>query len=170
VPKAVRNATRYDDGSVLLECVRLAWPHIANPYSSPIWRHPAYFTKLLLPKVRDEVAELIFEIERYLSLHVKEMKGGSLLRDGDDELLSPFEEGQGHWIISCRSESRPMAIGRNGDLLSRIQAEEIFYPGVWADVLIQPQLLIHPEFGARMICSFNVVQWAMDDVSFVKSK
>src|ERR1700748_3847364 len=141
---------RYGDESIFLKGVRLAWPHIGKPYRPSIIPTVQYSATLMLPKDRIHSARLIFGAEKKLLQGRTDTNvSRGVLRDGDfvDDGRLHFEEGRGHWIIATRAVCRPYALGRQNELLNRDEAESLFYPGVWANVLIEPKLVVTRGYG-----------------------
>lgn len=167
IAKKVKNAILYTDGTIRISGVRFSYPHLAKPYKGDDDKGEAKFGLVgMLPKkthraARDLCNERIDEL-------LKENKVKALpsdkkfLRDGDD---SGKEDYADHWTVSARETRRPPLRNRANEVVEPEDANEVFQPGFWGDILIRPWYQ-NNKFGKRVNAGLSSVQMVKKDEVF----
>ncbi len=167
IAKKVKNAILYADGTIRISGVRFSYPHLAKPYKGDDDKGEAKFGLVgMMPKkthraARDLINERIDEL-------LKENKVKALpsdkkfLRDGDD---SGKEDYADHWTVSARETRRPPLRNRSNEVVEPEDANEVFQPGYWGDILIRPWYQ-NNKFGKRVNAGLSSVQMVKKDEVF----
>lgn len=167
VKKKVKNAILYTDGTIRISGVRFSYPHLRRPYKGDDDKGEAKFGVVaLLPKKTHRAAKDLIK-ERIEEL-LKENKVKALssdkkfLRDGD---ASGKAEHEGHYTVSARESRRPPLRNRDNSVVEPEDADEVFQPGYWGDVLIRPWYQ-NNKFGKRVNAGLSSVQFVKKDEVF----
>lgn len=167
IKKKVKNAILYTDGTIRISGVRFSYPHLRKPYKGDDDKgEPKYGLVALLPKKTHRAAKDLIK-ERIEEL-LKENKVKSLasdrkfLRDGD---TSGKPEHEGHYTVSARETRRPPLRNRDNSVVEPEDADEVFQPGYWGDVLIRPWYQ-NNKYGKRVNAGLSSVQFVKKDEVF----
>jgi hypothetical protein len=167
VKKKVKNAILYTDGSIRISGVRFSYPHLRKPYKGDDDKGEAKFGVVaLLPKATHRAAKDLIK-ERIEEL-LKENKVKALpsdkkfLRDGDQ---SGKAEHEGMYTVSARESRRPPLRNRDNSVVEPEDADEVFQPGYWGDVLIRPWYQ-NNKYGKRVNAGLSSIQFVKKDEIF----
>ncbi len=167
IKKKVKNAILYTDGTIRISGVRFSYPHLAKAYKGDDDKgEPKFGLVGMMPKKTHEAAKKLIE-ERIAEL-LKENKVKSLasdkkfLRDGDE---SGKEDYEGHWTVSARETRRPPLRDRQNNVVEPEDANEVFQPGYWGDILIRPWYQ-NNSYGKRVNAGLSSVQFVRKDETF----
>lgn len=167
IKKKVKNAILYTDGTIRISGVRFSYPHLKKPYKGDGDQGEAKFGVVgLLPKKTHRAAKDLIK-ERIEEL-LKENKVKSLasdkkfLRDGDQ---SGKAEHEGHYTVSARESRRPPLRNRDNSVVEPEDADEVFQPGYWGDILIRPWYQ-NNKFGKRVNAGLSSIQFVKKDEVF----
>ena len=167
IKKKVKNAILYVDGSIRISGVRFSYPHLRKPYKGDDDKGEAKFGLVgLLPKKTHRAAKDLIK-ERIEEL-LKENKVKALpsekkfLRDGDS---SGKPEHEGHYTVSARETRRPPLRNRDNTVVEPEDADEVFQPGYWGDILIRPWYQ-NNKYGKRVNAGLSSVQFVRKDEVF----
>lgn len=173
--KKVKNGVLYSDGTIRVERVRVSYPHVgmAHAMKDPktgVLGKPIFSITCLLNKTEhaEVVRELITPNNKRLMEENKCEKvkaDAKFIRDGDGELVDS-EEAKGHFTVSCRESRKPLVMNKAGEFIEAAEADQMFYGGCWAHVIIRPWYQETPEYGKRLNCGFVSVRFYRDDESF----
>lgn len=171
----VTNAILYSDGTIKLENVRLSFPHIGTPQEQKNDAgevEKSFGLVAMLPKkthaaAKDLIKKTIQKISSDNDAKVATDKW--FLADGDDK---EREEYEGMFIVSASNRrNRPSARKRDGSVMTPAEADDMFYGGCWANVLIRPwyfngKAKNGKNYPKRVLAGFVAVQFLRDDESF----
>ena len=167
IKKKVKNAILYTDGTIRISGVRFSYPHLKKPYKGDGDTGEAKFGVVgLMPKKTHRAAKDLVK-ERIEEL-LKENKVKSLasdkkfLRDGDQ---SGKAEHEGHYTVSARESRRPPLRNRDNSVVEPEDADEVFQPGYWGDILIRPWYQ-NNKFGKRVNAGLSSIQFVKKDEVF----
>jgi hypothetical protein len=167
IKKKVKNAILYTDGSIRISGVRFSYPHLKKPYKGDGDQGEAKFGIVgLLPKATHRAAKDLIK-ERIEEL-LKENKVKALpsdkkfLRDGDQ---SGKDEHAGMYTVSARESRRPPLRNRANEVVEPEDADEVFQPGYWGDILIRPWYQ-NNKYGKRVNAGLSSVQMVKKDEVF----
>lgn len=167
IKKKVKNAILYTDGTIRISGVRFSYPHLKKPHKGDGDQGEAKFGVVgLLPKKTHRAAKDLIK-ERIEEL-LKENKVKSLasdkkfLRDGDQ---SGKAEHEGHYTVSARESRRPPLRNRDNSVVEPEDADEVFQPGYWGDILIRPWYQ-NNKFGKRVNAGLSSIQFVKKDEVF----
>lgn len=167
IKKKVKNAILYTDGTIRISGVRFSYPHLKKPYKGDGDAGEAKFGVVgLMPKKTHRAAKDLVK-ERIEEL-LKENKVKSLasdkkfLRDGDQ---SGKAEHEGHYTVSARESRRPPLRNRDNSVVEPEDADEVFQPGYWGDILIRPWYQ-NNKFGKRVNAGLSSIQFVKKDEVF----
>lgn len=178
VVKEVPHAKLYNDGTILVSDVRLAYPHVFVPYQGKNDDgkdgKAKYGLVGLMPKQREYFAakNLIREhIVAMIQEHkVKDIRADNkFLRDGD---LAAKDEYAGNYTISASETHRPIVRTNKRDpktgkamKLDPAKDQEIIYGGCWGNILIRPWWMDN-RYGKKVNAGLVAVQFTRDDEPF----
>jgi hypothetical protein len=171
----VSNAVLYSDGTVKLENVRLSFPHIGTPQEQKNDAgdiEKSYGLVAMLPKethvaAKDLIKKIIQDLAAKNEAKVATDKW--FLADGDDKERAEYED---NYIVSASDrKNRPSARNRDGTVMTPDEADDKFYGGCWANVLIRPWYFSgkakNGKTYPKRVCAGLVgVQFLRDDESF----
>lgn len=167
IKKKVKNAILYTDGTIRISGVRFSYPHLKKPYKGDGDQGEAKFGVVgLMPKKTHRAAKDLIK-ERIEEL-LKENKVKALpadkkfLRDGDQ---SGKAEHEGHYTVSARESRRPPLRNRDNSVVEPEDADEVFQPGYWGDILIRPWYQ-NNKFGKRVNAGLSSIQFVKKDEVF----
>lgn len=167
IKKKVKNAILYTDGTIRISGVRFSYPHLAKPYKGDGDQGEAKFGLVgLLPKTTHDAAKKLID-ERIAEL-LKENKVKALpadkkfIRDGDESDKDGYE---GNWTVSARETRRPPLRDRQNQVVEPEDANEVFQPGFWGDMLIRPWYQ-NNSYGKRVNAGLSSVQFVKKDEVF----
>lgn len=167
IKKKVKNAILYTDGTIRISGVRFSYPHLAKPYKGDGDQGEAKYGLVgLMPKKTHDAAKKLVE-ERIAEL-LKENKVKALpadkkfLRDGDESDKDGYE---GNWTVSARETRRPPLRDRSNQVVEPEDANEVFQPGFWGDILIRPWYQ-NNSYGKRVNAGLSSVQFVKKDEVF----
>lgn len=167
IKKKVKNAILYTDGTIRLSGVRFSYPHLSKPYKGKDDKGEAKYGIVgMLPKkthraARDLIQERIDELLK--ENKVKKLAADKIfLRDGD---TSSREEYEDHWTVSARETRRPPLRNRQNEVVEPEDANEVFQPGYWGDILIRPWYQDN-SYGKRVNAGLSSVQMVRKDETF----
>jgi hypothetical protein len=167
IAKKVKNAILYTDGTIKIMGVRFSYPHLAKPYKGADDKGEAKFGLVgMMPKkshkaARDLIQERIDELLK--ENKVKKLADDKLfLRDGDS---SGREEYEDHWTVSARETRRPPLRDRSNNVVEPEDANEVFQPGYWGDILIRPWYQDN-SYGKRVNAGLSSAQMVRKDETF----
>lgn len=167
VKKKVKNAILYADGTIRLSGIRFSYPHLAKAYKGDDDKgEPKFGLTAMLPKATHKAARDLI-VERIDEL-LKENKVKSLasdkkfLRDGDESGKEEYAE---HWTVSARETRRPPLRDRQNNVVEPEDANEVFQPGYWGDILIRPWYQ-NNSYGKRVNAGLSSVQFVKKDETF----
>lgn len=175
VVSKVTNAILYSDGSIKIENVRLSFPHIGTPQEQKNDAgelEKSFGLVAMLPKsthtaAKDLIKKTIQKICTDNDAKVATDKW--FLADGDEK---DREEYEGMFIVSASDKrNRPSARKRDGSVMTPEQADDAFYGGCWANVLIRPWYFSGKakngkNYPKRVPAGLIAVQFVRDDESF----
>lgn len=167
VKKRVKNAILYTDGSIRISGVRFSYPHLKKPYKGDGDQGEAKFGVVgLMPKKTHRAAKDLIK-ERIEEL-LKENKVKALpsdkkfLRDGDQ---SGKDEHADMYTVSARESRRPPLRNRANEVVEPEDADEVFQPGYWGDILIRPWFQ-NNKYGKRVNAGLSSIQMVKKDEVF----
>lgn len=167
IAKKVKNAVLYTDGTIKVMGVRFSYPHLAKAYKGDNDQgEPKFGLVGMMPKETHGAAKKLID-ERIAEL-LKENKVKALsadkkfIRDGDEHAN---EEYDGHWIVSARETRRPPLRDRQNNVVEPEDANEVFQPGYWGDILIRPWYQ-NNSYGKRVNAGLSSVQFVKKDETF----
>lgn len=168
-PKKVQ-AILYSDGTILVNDVRLSYPHVATPYESTDdngQKKSRYSLKGMMPKTTHKPAMRL--MKKHMEAMMTKNQTADLasdrkyLRNGDD-LGKP--EMKGMFVFSASEDTRPHLRDEAAQKLGVDDAKQKFYGGCWGNVLIRPWWQNHQKYGKRVNAGLSAVQFARDDEPF----
>lgn len=173
--KSVANAKLFNDGCIYLEKVRISFPHIGTPQDQE--DDNGKVTKKfgvvpMLPKSTHVAAKNLVKefIQKLIADNEAKIPAERwFLKNGDDSENESYAE---HFIISASDRKRPTARNRKAEVLSPEEADELFYGGCWANVLIRPWFFdgkakdSKKPLPKRICCSIAAIQFYEDDTPF----
>lgn len=172
VVKEVKNAKLYDDGTIVVQNVRLSYPHLDKPHSGPAGDDgksagtPAYScTGLMDKKTHKEAMLLVRDAIRALMTEnkVKDLPAEKkCLRDGD---LSGKDTDEGMWKIAARESKPPKLRDEDNNTVERVDAAEKFYGGCYGSMLIRLWFQ-NNKYGKRVNANLLAVQFVKDGEAF----
>ena len=171
----VSNAVLYSDGSIKIENVRISFPHIGTPNEQKNDAgeiEKSYGLVAMLPKkshsaAKDLVKKTIQKICTDNDAKVSTDKW--FLADGDGK---EREEYLSHFLISASDRrNRPSARHKNGSAMTPDEADDLFYGGCWANVLIRPwyfngKAKNGKTYPKRVCAGLVAIQFHHDDEPF----
>lgn len=168
--KEVKNATLFDDGSILIKNVRCSYPHLDKPYAKPDkdgkMGDPAYsMTGLMDKKTHVEAKNLIRDAINALMAEnkVKDIAADrKFLRDGD---LTGKDSNEGMWIVAAREKTPPILRDEDNRSVERADAARKFYGGCYVNMLIRPWWQSN-SWGKRVNSNLLAVQFVKDGEPF----
>lgn len=176
IVKKGENFVVYSDGCVRVDNVRLSYPHLAAPWAqneiNPETGKPSlkkFSMKGLGAKdTHNGVKDALVEIINKLCAEKKFGKLGAdkkFIRNGDD--LSG-EENEGSWVISASENANrpPKLRDARGNPVTGDEAETLFYPGCYVDMLIRPWAQDSKDFGKRINSNLIAVKFREDGERF----
>jgi hypothetical protein len=175
VVKQVKNGVLYSDGTIRIDNVRLSFPHIGTPQEQKNDAgdlEKSYGLVAMLPKethveIKNLIKQVILDIAKENEAKVPTDKW--FLADGDEKERTEYE---GMYIVSASDKrNRPSARDRKGGSLSPDEADNLFYGGCWANVLIRPWYFSGKAkngktYPKRIPAGIVGVQFVRDDESF----
>lgn len=171
VVKRVQNAVLYSDGLILIENVRLSYPHLDEPYAGEDGGDPKFGAVGLLPKTtHKEAQKLLVEQINAICADKKWMRDGKriiaadklFIKDGDQ---SAKPENEGMWTLSAREKLAPMLRDRANRTVQQKDAARVFYGGCWVNLVIRPWAQDN-KYGKRINANLSMVQFVKDDTAF----
>lgn len=171
VVKEVKNAKLYDDGTIVVQNVRLSYPHLDKPYAGPADENgktaePAYSCTGLMDKnthkeafllVRQGIRDLLAENK------IKDLPAErKCLRDGD---LSGKETDEGMWKIVAREKNPPKLRDEDNNTVERVDAAAKFYGGCYGSMLVRLWFQ-NNKWGKRVNANLLAVQFVKDGPAF----
>lgn len=172
----------YSDDTIRLDNVRLSYPHVATPQkntSDDGVDTYSYNVTCLLPKAThgearkicaDLMTKLMADKKFTIPAAKKFIKNGDAVDDDGARIMGP--ECEGMYVVSAREKNRPMLRGKKLDpatgkpmRLTPEDAEQLFYGGCYANVLIRPWLQDN-KFGKRINAGLSAVQFLRDGEPF----
>jgi hypothetical protein len=168
--KKVKNATLYSDGTIRVEGVRLSFPHLGKAYEGKDDDgnvQKKFSLKGAMPKATH--AEAMRLIKGEMDRMMKENKIDDLasdrkfLRNGDTMGRAEFK---GMYVLSASESNRPHLRDRRAAKVEPENADQLFYGGCWANVLIRPWWQNHQKYGKRVNAGLAAVQFLRDDEPF----
>lgn len=175
----VSNAVLYSDGTIKLENVRLSFPHIGTPQEQKNDAgdiEKSYGLVAMLPKKTHTAAkDLIKKVIQGICTE-NESKVATdkwFLANGDEK---ERDEYAGMFIVSASDRrNRPSARDRDGSVLTPEEADDKFYGGCWANVLIRPWFFNGKakngkNYPKRVPAGLVAVQFVRDDDSFGEAR
>lgn len=183
VVKKVKNGVLYSDGCIRVDMGRCSYPHIGTPVENERdngTKVKSFGTDLLCPKKsHTEIAELIeAEIEKLLKgADAKVVRKNWFLKDGDELADEAEQNGEdreilrGHWVIRTSDTRRPNARDKDAHTLTPEEADDQFYGGMWANILIRPWYFNGKgkdgkTYPKRVSANFFSIQKVRDDEAF----
>jgi len=183
VVKKVKNGVLYSDGCIRVDGGRCSYPHIGTPVENERdngTKVKNFGTDLLCPKkTHSEVATLIEqEIEKLLkAADGKVVRKNWFLKDGDELADEAEQNGEdrevlrGNWVIRTSDTRRPNARDKDATSLTPEEADDEFYGGMWANILIRPWYFNGKgkdgkTYPKRVSANFFSIQKVRDDEAF----
>jgi hypothetical protein len=175
IVKKVPNAILYSDGTIRLDNVRLSFPYIGAPSEDENDNGDVvkkFRTAAMLPKKTHTQAKELIKgvIEQIIKDNeAKVPKDKWFLSNGDD---SEIEEYAGHFIVTANETRRPSARNRDNSVMTPEEADEKFYGGCWASILIRPWFFdgksknSKKSYPKRVCNGLAAVQFVRDDDPF----
>lgn len=163
-------AILYSDGTIMVYGVRLSYPHVGKPYKGENDDGKVtekFNLKGMMPKTTHKPAMRL--MKKHMEKMMADNKTADLasdrkyLRNGDD-LGKP--EFKGMYVFSASEDSRPHLRDRMAKKVEPEKADQMFYGGCWANVLIRPWWQNHQRYGKRVNAGLSAVQFARDDEPF----
>lgn len=191
--KTGKNCKMFDDGAgnklIMIEKCRISYPAIGNmreDENDDGSTKKSYKATPMLSKAEHVDAKNMFvEImnELMTANKVKIPPEYRCIKNGDD---SEKEEYQGHWTINASENRRPTArdaagklyfdpksVGSGSDAQAIFdQIDEVFYGGVWANILLRPWYFggvvkgKTKTYPKRICCGLTGIQFYKDDKPF----
>lgn len=145
VVKKVSNGVLYSDGTIRLDNVRLSFPFIGTPAEDEDddgnTKKKYRLVAMLPKKTHTELKDLIkAEIQKLLTDNEAKVPNENwCLRDGDKQAEGDDKKEvyAGHFTLTASETRRVTARKRNGEVMTAEEADEAFYGGCWANVLIR---------------------------------
>lgn len=172
----------YSDDTIRLDNVRLSYPHVGTPQKNTSDDGKDTFSfnvQCLLPKethaeARKACVELMNKLMTGKNFKVpadkRFIKNGDTVDEEGERTMS--EECKGMYVVSARESKRPMLRGAKLDpktgkpqRLSPEEADQVFYGGCYANVLIRPWLQDN-KFGKRLNAGLSAIQFLRDGDPF----
>lgn len=164
--RRVKNAILYSDGTILVENVRLSYPHVFKAFAGDDGGEPKFGCTGLMPKATHVEAKdlIVAEIAKLLKANKLEKlpPEKKFLRNGDDSVKDGYA---GNWSISAREERRPLVLGKDGSPLDPVEDRDEVYGGCWGNMLIRPWFQSN-KFGKRVNAGLALVRKRKDDTPF----
>lgn len=179
VVSKVTNAVLYSDGSIRIDGGRCSYPHVGKAYESEGddgKKKSQFSVTIMLPKethtaAKDLVKKVISDM-----LAKEDVKVGTsfwFLKDGDKEAEEDEKKSlyAGHWIIKLADSRRPSVRDRKGSTMSPEEAEDEFYGGMYANVLLRPwyfngKAKNGKNYPKRVLANFIGIQKVKDGEAF----
>lgn len=175
IVKKVQNAVLYSDGTIRIDGVRCSYPHIGSPQENENddgKKTLKYGVTGMLPKkthvaAKDLCKEVINKLMKDNDAKVATDKW--FLSNGDDKEQAEYAD---HFIVATSESRRPTARKRNGEVMTAEEADDAFYGGCWANILIRPWYFNGKAKGStktypkRICCGIVAVQFVRDDDAF----
>lgn len=183
----VTNAVLYSDGSIRVDGGRCSYPHVGEPMANERddgTTVKTFSVDLLLPKATHTAAKDLIKKSIETLLKEKDDKVGTafwFLKDGDKMADEAAENGKdrevlrGHYVVRVADTRRPSVRDRKGAVMTPEQAEEEFYGGMWANVLLKPWHFggkgkNGKTYNKRINANFIAIQKVRDDEPFGESR
>lgn len=172
IVKQVKNATKYDNGCIRLDNVRLSYPHIAVPQTDDKGKK-SFSAVFLLNKethaeaiqlLRDEVAEV-----KAKNPGKAVAKDKLFIRDGDGDAYSEKPECHGHYVVAAREKTRPTVRDNKNKPVDVEDIENVLYAGCYVDGLIMSWFQDN-EFGKRINANLKSLRFHADGEAFGQSR
>jgi hypothetical protein len=172
--KRVENGVLYSDGTILLRNVRASYPHLTAPYKGSEGDGEGKYSIVgLMPKNYVEAKNLVRdEINRIMKEHkIPALPAANkFLRDGS--LRPDKPEMVDNYTVNASEKNPPKLRGLGRDpqtgrakMLTIEEANRIFYPGCWVNVLIRPWWQDN-KYGKKVNAGLVAVQFVRDDEPF----
>lgn len=156
-----------DDGTILIQDVRLSYPHLFTPYQHKGEGKPKFSARFILSN--DTHSEEIKALKNHLHKMMLEAFKGKIplsnlfFRNGDDTGKDEFEN---TWYVQAseKPDRRPTVIDCNRKPL--VEADGKPYAGCYVDALIRPWIQNSAEWGKRINANLLAVQFRRDGEAF----
>lgn len=175
VVSKVSNAVLYSDGTIKLENVRLSYPHVGAPFTGQnddgkeekSWGVAAMLPKKTHTAAKDLVKKCITDLMQ--KNEAKVATENWFLKNGDDKEQPEYAD---HFIVNASDKSRrPVTRNRKNEVVDADEADQIFYGGCWADILIRPwyfdgKAKNGKKYPKRVCAGIVAVKFKRDDEPF----
>jgi hypothetical protein len=158
------NITFREDGTILINGVRLSYPHLFKAWAGGEDQEAKFSGKFWLDKKTHKDA--IVALNKHLQALQQEWFKGRIPSDKlffKDGAASGKDEEAGQFIVSASEKVRPTVINRDKSPVT--EADDIVYAGCFVNVLIRPWKQAN-KFGKRINANLLAVQFVRDGERF----
>jgi hypothetical protein len=154
------NCVFREDGTILLNNVRISYPHIFEPWGKNPTDKKKYSARFLLSKATHtpDIKALLDHSKKMETEEFKKVVGGAhrFIRNGDE---SGKPEEAGHWTVSASEDTAPRVIdGHKKDVDPK---SKLIYPGCVVNALIRPWPQ-NNQWGTKINANLLAVQFVKD--------